>query len=546
MTTHPKTFPIGIDLLHDPTLNKGTAFTEEERDTLGLRGLLPPTVHTQQTQLTRVLGNLRQKTSDLEKYVFLIALQDRNETLFYKLALEHLDEIMPLIYTPTVGKACQEYSNIFRRPRGLFITAKDAGRMEEILSHWPNADVGVIVVPDGERILGLGDLASSGMGIPVGKLALYTTCAGIHPRRCLPVSIDVGTENEKFLKDPLYLGLKQHRVRGEAYDALIDEFVTAVGKVFPHALIQFEDFANQNAFRLLKKYQKKICTFNDDIQGTAAVAFSGLYSALRITKQKLKDQRLLFFGAGEAGTGIADLTVAAMMEEGMTEAEARACCWFIDSKGLVVQSRKDLAEHKIPYAIDHKPLIDNMDIVDSFKPTSLIGVSGQPGVFTEDILRRVAKLNERPIVFALSNPTSMAECTAKDAYRFTDYRAVFASGSPFKQVTNGGKTFVPGQGNNAYIFPGVGLGVLASKSKFVTNEMFLAAARALAAEVTEEDLALGRIYPPLTKIRQVSATIAQATAEVAYKRGIAQQPRPTDLGAYIKSLMYIPDYENYV
>jgi len=545
MTTSPRKSPTGIELLHNPVLNKGTAFTEAERDALGLRGLLPPMVNTQEVQLERVLGNLRQKTSDLEKYIFLLALQDRNETLFYKLALDHLDEIMPLIYTPTVGKACQEYANIFRRPRGLFITARDAGQMEKVLGNWASEDTRVIVVTDGERILGLGDLAASGMGIPVGKLSLYTACAGINPTICLPVTLDVGTENEKLLNDPLYFGLKQHRVRGEAYDALIEEFVTAVGKVFPGALIQFEDFANHNAFRLLKKYQNRICTFNDDIQGTASVAFGGLCSALRITKKSLKDQRLLFFGAGEAGTGIADLTVAALMEEGLTQSEARSRCWFIDSKGLVVKSRKDLAEHKLPYGIDHKPLIDNLDILDAFMPTALIGVSGQNGTFSEPILRRVAKINERPIVFALSNPTSKAECTAEEAYRLTEGRAVFASGSPFKPVKIGGKTFVPGQGNNAYVFPGVGLGVLASRSKFVTNEMFLAAARTLAGQVGEDDLAMGRIYPPLTKIRQVSAAIALATAEVAYKRGYAQEPRPANLVAHIKAQMYEPVYKSY-
>jgi len=546
MTTSPRKSPTGIELLHNPVLNKGTAFTEEERDALGLRGLLPPMVNTQEVQLERVLGNLRQKTSDLEKYIFLIALQDRNETLFYKLALDYLDEVMPLIYTPTVGKACQEYGNIFRRPRGLFITAKDAGQMEKILGNWSSDEISVIVVTDGERILGLGDLAASGMGIPVGKLSLYTACAGIHPTCCLPVTLDVGTENEKLLNDPLYFGLKQRRVRGKAYDALIEEFVTAAGKVFPGALIQFEDFANHNAFRLLKKYQDRICTFNDDIQGTAAVAFGGLCSALRITKRSLKDQRLLFFGAGEAGTGIADLTVAAMMEEGLTLIEARSRCWFIDSKGLVVKSRKDLAEHKLPYAVDHKPLIDHLDILDTFLPSALIGVSGQYGTFNEALLRRVAKINERPIVFALSNPTSKAECTAEEAYRLTDGRAVFASGSPFKPVKIGGKTFVPGQGNNVYVFPGVGLGILASRSKYVTNEMFLAAARTLASQVGEDDLAMGRIFPPLTKIRQVSAAIALATAEVAYSCGFAQEPRPADLMAHIKARMYEPVYKRYV
>ncbi len=538
---------IGINLLHNPAVNKGTAFTEEERDTLGLRGLLPPRVNSQEIQVQRVLANLRQKTSDLEKYVFLEALQDRNETLFYRVVMENLDEIMPLIYTPTVGWACQEYGHIFRRPRGLFISSGDAGKVASLLRNWPNRDVRVIVVTDGERILGLGDLSANGMGIPVGKLALYTACAGIHPACCLPVTIDVGTNNEKLLNDPLYLGLRQRRMQGAAYDDLIEEFIAAVQKEFPHALVQFEDFANHNAFRLLKKYQDQICTFNDDIQGTAAVAFAGLFSALRITKGKLKEQRLLFFGAGEAGTGIADLIVAGMMEEGLTESEACARCWFIDSKGLVVKERTDLAEHKLRYAVDFGFTSDPLRIIDTLAPTALIGVSGQPGTFSELVLRHVATINNRPIIFALSNPTSMAECTAEEAYRFTEGRAVFASGSPFGPVTFQGKKFVPGQGNNSYIFPGVGLGVVASGSKRVTNEMFLAAARTLALEVGEDDLEMGRIYPPLAKIRKVSGAIALATAEVAYKRGLATQlPKPSNLPAYIQSQMYQPIYENYV
>lgn len=547
MTTRFKNSLTGSALLHHPTLNKGTAFTEEERDKLGLRGLLPPQVNTMEQQVERALGNLREKPSDLEKYIFLIALQDRNETLFYRIVLDHLDEMMPLIYTPTVGKACQEYGNIFRRPHGLFISANDKGRIAGILRNWPQSDVRVIVVTDGERILGLGDLSANGMGIPVGKLSLYTACAGIHPGLCLPITIDVGTENEAQRNDPLYLGLRQRRLRGEAYDALIDEFLYAVKEVFPHALLQFEDFANHNAFRLLKKYQERICTFNDDIQGTAAVAFAGLCSALRITKLPLKDQRLLFFGAGEAGTGIADLTVAALMEEGLTESESRSRCWFIDSKGLVVKSCKSLAEHKVPYALDREFMSDPVEIIKALKPTALIGVSGQPDTFSEPILRLMAKINARPIIFALSNPTSRAECTAETAYRQTNGRAIFASGSPFAPVTVGTQTFVPGQGNNSYIFPGVGLGVLASKSSRVTNEMFLAAARTLAEKVSEEDLKMGRIYPPLTKIREVSAAIALATAEVAYARGFAATlPKPANLPEYIQSQMYQPVYENYV
>lgn len=546
MNTRPKGFPTGIDLLHNPTLNKGTAFTEQERDALGLRGLLPPRVHSHEEQIARVLGNVRQKSSALEKYIFMIGLQERNETLFYRIVLDHLEEMMPIIYTPTVGRACQDYGHIFRRPQGVFISANDTGRISRLLANWPYKEVRVIVVTDGERILGLGDLGANGMGIPVGKLSLYSACAGIDPLSCLPVTIDVGTENETLLKDPLYIGLRHKRIKGEAYDAVIDEFVSSVQQLFPHALIQFEDFANHNAFRLLKKYQDRVCTFNDDIQGTAAVALAGIYSALRITGGTLAGQKLLFLGAGEAGTGIADLVVEAMMDEGATESEARSRCWFVDSKGLVVKSRTDLAEHKRPYAHDHAFVPDLPAAIETLRPTALIGVSGQGRAFTEPMLKRMAEINARPIIFALSNPTSKAECTAEEAYRLTGGRAVFASGSPFDPVTIDGKQFIPGQGNNVYIFPGVGLGILASLSSRVTNEMFLAAARTLAREVAVSDLDAGRIYPSLTRIREVSLAIAIATAEVAYRHGFAGKPRPDDLAMHIKAQMFEPDYKSYV
>jgi malate dehydrogenase (oxaloacetate-decarboxylating)(NADP+) len=530
MNILPNPFPSGVDLLHDPVLNKGTAFNEEERDAFGLRGLLPPRVHSQEEQIRRILENMRAKPSDLERYIFLLGLQDRNETLFYRAVLDHLDEMMPIIYTPTVGRACQEYGHIFRRPRGVFISIRDAGR----------------IVTDGERILGLGDLGADGMGIPVGKLALYTACAGVNPSVCLPVMIDVGTNNEKLLQDPLYIGLQQRRIRGAAYDILIEEFVTAVQRLFPHALIQFEDFANHNAFRLLQKYQDKVCTFNDDIQGTASVTLAGLYSALRITRRPLIDQRFVFFGAGEAGTGIANLVADALKEKGLSDAEARARCWFIDSKGLVVKSRSDLAEHKRPYAHDQDFNADPFSVINSIRPSAIIGVCGQTGIFTERTLKRMAEINDRPIIFALSNPTSKAECTAEDAYRLTNGRAVFASGSPFAPVFIDGQKLIPGQGNNAYIFPGFGLGIVVSESRRVTNEMFLAAAHALASEVSETDLAEGRIYPPLKRIRAVSLTIAIAIAKVAYDQGLAAVPKRDDLRSHIGAQMFEPGYRSYV
>ena len=533
----------GVDLLHNPLFNHGTAFTEEERDIYKLRGLLPPRVLTQEQQVQRSLENFRKKPNDLEKYIYLIGLEDRNETLFYRVVMSNLEEMMPIIYTPTVGKACQEYAHIFRRPRGLYISPNDRGRIKEVVANWPHDDVDVIVVTDGERILGLGDLGANGMGIPVGKLSLYTACAGINPAKTLPITLDVGTENERLRHDPIYIGLPEPRLRGAEYDALVDEFMTAVTERYPNVMVQFEDFANLNAFRLLHKYRNGYCTFNDDIQGTASVTLSGIYSALRLTGGKLGEQKLLFLGAGEAGIGIADLIVSAMMDEGLTEAEARQRCWFVDSRGLVESTRTDLAEHKLHYAHEFAPQPDLLTAVHALQPTGLIGVSGRGQMFTQPIVAAMAALNQRPIVFALSNPTSNSECTAEQAYTWSDGRAIFASGSPFNPVEYNGQTFVPGQGNNSYIFPGVGLGVVAVKARHVPDEMFMAAARTLAQLVTVEDLAKGRIYPSLTLIREVSAAIGTAVAEVAYQQGLARVPRPDNLSAYIESQMYQPVYK---
>ena len=539
-------FPTGLEMLHDPVLNKGTAFTDDEREVLGLRGLLPPRVSTQDEQVMRVMENYRRKPNDLERYIQLMALQGRCEDLFYRVVMDHIEEMMPIIYTPTVGQACQEYGHIFRIPRGIFISAKHKGRLKSLLRNWPYEDVRMIVVTDGERILGLGDLGAYGMGIPVGKLSLYTACAGVKPSQCLPVLIDVGTNNETLLDDPLYLGLNQKRLRGEAYDEIIEEFVLAVQEVFPDCVIQFEDFANINAFRLLKKYQDRACVFNDDIQGTASVTLAGIYSALRITKRKLKDQRILFLGAGEAGIGIGKLIVSAMVDEGIDEAEARGKCWFVDSRGLVVKGRDHLAEHKLEFAHDHPPAADLMTAVEALKPTALVGVSGMSQAFTQPVVEAMARFNEKPIVFALSNPTSKAECTAEQAYTWTEGRAIFASGSPFDPVSLNGKTYVPGQGNNAYIFPGVGLGVIAAEANRVTDAMFFTAAKALARQVTEEDLAQGRVYPALSRIREVSAVIATDVAETTYELGLARAEHPDDLLAHVKSLMYNPDYSSYI
>jgi malate dehydrogenase (oxaloacetate-decarboxylating)(NADP+) len=536
----------GLDLLRDPLLNKGIAFDDAERDAFGLRGLLPPAVLTQEQQMERVLDNLRRQPTDLDKFIALNALHDRNETLFFRVVIDHPDETMPLIYTPTVGLACQRFAHIFQRPRGIWVSAADRGRVAEVLRNWPTRDVKIIVVTDGERILGLGDLGANGMGIPVGKLSLYTACAGIDPATTLPVMLDVGTNNAAFLQDPLYIGLKQPRLRGDEYDVLVEEFTNAALEVFPGVVVQFEDFANLNAFRLLRKYRERLCCFNDDIQGTASVALAGLYSALRVTRGRLADQRLLFLGAGEAATGICDLAVAAMAGEGLAQPEARRRCWLFDSRGLVVRSRTDLGEHKRPYAHEHEQVPDFLSAVKALKPTAIIGVAAVGKTFTREVLEEMARVNPRPIVFALSNPTSQSECTAQEAYLWTAGRALFACGSPFDPVSVGGSTHVPRQGNNSYIFPGVGLGLIASRACRATDEMFLAAARALAALVTPQDLEQGSLYPPLARVRDASAHIAAAVAEVAFVRGLAGVPRPVDILGYVRSQMYEPIYRNYV
>jgi malate dehydrogenase (oxaloacetate-decarboxylating)(NADP+) len=538
--------PEGIEWQHDPALNKGTAFTEAERDALGLRGLLPPRVCSLPQQTLRVLENLRRKPNDLEKYIFLMGLLDRNETLFYRVVLDNLAELTPIIYTPTVGQACQEYGHLFRRARGLYLSSADRGRVARILQNWPFDDVRVIVVTDGERILGLGDLGANGMGIPIGKLALYTAYAGVHPSLCLPVTIDVGTENQALIDDPLYIGLPQRRVRGAAYDELFEEFIAAVMDRFPRALVQLEDFGNANAFRLLRGYRNRLCLFDDDIQGTGAVALAGLFGALNVTGRPLREQTVLFLGAGEAALGIGDTIVAAMAEEGLPVAEARRRCWFIDSKGLVVRSRTDLKEEKLPYAHEHALVPDLLGAVEALRPTAIMGVAGRAGMFPPPVLAAMARINDRPIIFAMSNPTAKQECSAADAYRHTAGRAIFASGSPSAPLTVDGAAFAPGQANNAYIFPGVGLAIVACGITRVTDAMFLVAARTLSRKVSKDDLARGGVFPQLGRIREVSHAIAVAVAELAYRDGLAAEPRPADLAESIRAQMYEPVYRDYV
>uniref|UniRef100_A0A3Q2P7S3 Malic enzyme n=1 Tax=Fundulus heteroclitus TaxID=8078 RepID=A0A3Q2P7S3_FUNHE len=538
----------GYDVIRNPHLNKGMAFSLEERLQLGIHGLVPPCFVSQDVQLLRVLKNYDMKRDDLDRYVFLMGLMDRNEKLFYRLITSDVERFMPIIYTPTVGLACQQYGLTFRRPRGLFITVHDRGHVASILRNWPEKDIKAVCVTDGERILGLGDLGCHGMGIPVGKLALYTACGGMPPQQCLPVTLDVGTDNEALLNDPLYIGLKHRRVRGQAYDDLIEEFMKAVSDRYGmDCLIQFEDFANTNAFRLLNKYRNKYCTFNDDIQGTAAVAVAGLLAALRITKSKMSNHTIVFQGAGEAAMGIAELITMAMEKEGLTKEDSLKKIWMVDSKGLIVKGRDHLTHEKERFAHEHPQMKHLEDVVRELKPTAIIGVAAVAGAFSEKIIRDMASFNKRPIIFALSNPTSKAECTAEQCYTFTEGRAIFASGSPFDAVTlPDGRKFYPGQGNNAYIFPGVGLAVTACALRHITEDIFLTAAEALANLVTEKDLEEGRLYPPLSSIREVSLKLAAKIMDYAYEHKMATlRPEPADKEAHVRSISYSTDYDDF-
>jgi len=537
--------PTGYDLLHDAELNKSTAFSREERDALGLRGLLPHRINDAETQQVRVLENLHRKAYDIERYIFLISLLERNQTLFFRTLIDNIEELMPLIYTPTVGQACKEFAQIFRRPHGFYVTPDDQGSVREIVSNWPEDDVKVIVVTDGERILGLGDLGANGMGIPIGKLSLYVACAGIHPSQCLPVMLDVGTNNEELLADPLYLGYPEKRISGEQYDGLVEEFVAAVFDRYPNALLQFEDFLTPNAYRLLDTYRDRILCFNDDIQGTAAVTLAGVYASSRITGHDFNDLRIMFLGAGSAATGIGDLIYAALVDAGVEASEARKRLWFTDRDGLVVAGRTDLMSHNLPYAHEHEQL-DFVSALKEIKPHILIGATGAPGTFTKEVIETMSSLNERPVIFALSNPTSKAECTAEQAYQWSKGKAVFASGSPFDQVEYEGNSYRPGQGNNAYIFPGIGLGALACQAKSISDEMFLTSALALANEVSAEDLSAGALYPPLSSIRTVSHSIATQLAETAYQQGLATAPKSANLAQHIEQMMYTPEYQDLV
>jgi malic enzyme len=542
----------GKALLLDPLTNKGTGFPARERDELELWGLLPPAISTMEQQLQRTYESFRAKSSNIEKYIYLAGLHDRNETLFFRLLHEHIDEMMPIAYTPVVGEACEQYCHIYRRARGLYVSYDQPEAVESILANSGIQTPSVIVVTDGERILGLGDQGIGGMGISIGKLCLYTLCAGVSPYSTLPVVLDVGTDNDARLNDPLYLGLRRHRVRGEEYQAFVDRFVAAVKKVFPHVLLQWEDFLKENAIFQLERFRDELCTFNDDIQGTAAVVVAGLEAAMRALGQRLSDQRILFAGAGASTHGIAGLLVTGLCEEGLPLSDARARLWMVDSSGLVTASRAGLPAFKAEYARGDEEMtragadplvpISLEKAVDLAKPTVLIGTSATAGVFTESIVRKMAQLNPRPIILPLSNPTSKSECTPEDAIRWSDGRALVATGSPFAPVSHNGRRFRVGQANNAFIFPGVGLGVTVARARRVTDGMFLAAARALAKQTTEADLREGALFPELQRIRECSHAVACATIQQAVAEGHAEETLLRNVEQRVRRAMWFPEY----
>ena len=532
----------GFALFHDPLQNRGSAFTPDQRAANGLEGLLPPAVDTLEIQVARIHLQLSALDSDMQKYLLLSDLQARNQTLFFAVIMSDPATFMPLVYTPTVGEACQKFDHFYRAPRGVYLPITAKGRLKELLQNWPQKDIRFIVVTDGERILGLGDLGVNGMGIPVGKLSLYTAVAGVPPELTLPITLDVGTNNEQYLEDPLYLGLRQHRVRGAEYDAFIDEFVQAIQSLYPKSCLQWEDFANINAVPILARYKDKICTYNDDIQGTASVALAGIYGSLRISGEKLTEQRFLFMGAGSAGTGIAELISEAMLLEGLTIEQARARCFLFDVNGLLESSRSDIADFQKPFTHAHAPTKNFVEAIESIKPTAIIGVSTVPKLFNQQVIEAMSRVNERPIIFPYSNPTSRSECTAEEAYKWSNGKAIFASGSPYPPVEVNGQKFIPGQGNNVYIFPAMGMAVLATESSRVTEAMFIVAAKAVAEQVGQESLDSGLIYPPQSQILDASLHTAAKIATYIFDNGLARVARPTDIEAHIRAMAYKPAY----
>jgi len=530
-------------ILRDARRNKGTAFTIEERQKYGLTGLLPDVVETMETQIHRVQVQLDNFELPIQKYIYLSGLLDSNETLFFKTISSEPAKYLPLVYTPTVGEACERFGHIARQARAMFISIEQKDNIKELLKNWPVKDVRFTVVTDGERILGLGDLGICGIGIPIGKLILYTSCAGVPPEYTLPIVLDAGTNNETFLNDPLYPGLKKKRISGKEFDDFIEAFVVAINEVFPKICIQWEDFAGKDAIRILDKYRDRVSTFNDDMQGTAGVATAGIITASRFSGKPFSEQRILFFGAGAAAFGIADMLVHKFQKDGLTKEEALKHVWMFDVNGLLVRSRTDLAEYQKPFAHDSEPSDDFARSILTIKPTAIIGVSTVGGAFNQQVIENMCAVNERPVIFPYSNPTSHSECTAEQAYTWSKGKAIFASGSPFAPVTFEGRVFTPGQGNNVYIFPAVGLAIFATEAKRVTNEMFVTAAEAVAEQVTEENFEKGLIYPLINDILEVSYNVAIKVAEKIFESGLAGIRKPEGLRTFIKSKMYQPKYQ---
>jgi malate dehydrogenase (oxaloacetate-decarboxylating)(NADP+) len=535
----------GAELLFNPRLSKSTAFSEKEREALGLVGLLPDVVEDEDLQIRRVMQQLGHKVTDLDRYIYLINLLDHDETLFYKVLMSDPARFLPIVYDPTIAEACLKFGHIYRGPRGMYVSMKRRGRVKDVLRNWPEKDVRVICVTDGGRILGLGDIGANGMGIPIGKLQLYTATAAVPPQALLPIFLDAGTNNDEILRDPLYLGLRQTRPRTEELYQFVDEFVNAVQEVFPLCCIHFEDWTGVDAVHLLQRYRDKVSCYNDDIQGTASVTVAGLMNAARIKGTKLSDEKVMFLGAGSAGIGIADLIVSAMRSDGLSEEQARSRIALFDVKGLIEASRKDLEDFQRPYAHQMKPTTDFVSAIEAFKPTAIIGVSTVGKAFNRKVVETMARLNQRPIIFALSNPTDHAECTPAEAYGWTQGRAIYAAGVQFPPVRIDGMTLIPSQANNVYIFPAVGMAIYATQTKRVTDEMFILAARAVADQVTKQQLDEGMLYPPQANLLEVELATAAKVAELIFARGLARVDKPSDMNAFIRSLAYQPRYPTF-
>jgi malate dehydrogenase (oxaloacetate-decarboxylating)(NADP+) len=533
----------GIDLLLDPSLNKSTAFTEAEKQAFGIVGLVPDVTETEDLQLSRVLLQLGHKNTDLERYIYLDNLLDHNEALFYRTLMSDPARFLPIVYDPTIAEVCLKFGHIYRQPRGMYLSITRRGKVKEVLKNWPEKDVRFICVTDGGRILGLGDIGASGMGIPIGKLQLYTACAGVPPQYLLPMYLDAGTNNEQYLHDPLYLGMRKTRPTTEELYSFVDEFVDAVQEVFPKCCIHFEDWTGVDAVHLLQRYRDRYCVYNDDVQGTAGIVLAGMINAAKIKKTKLSDEKYLFLGAGSAGIGLAGLLCSAMVEEGLTLEQAQSRVYMFDVNGLLETTRTDLVDFQRPYAHQHAPTRDFVAAIESIKPTTIIGVSTVGGTFTQRVIEAMSRINERPVVLALSNPTEHAECTSEQAYTWSKEKAIYAAGVQFPPFRFNGQTFLPGQANNFYVFPAIGMAVFATQASRVTDEMFIEAARAVADQVPADLLNQGSLYPPQSNILETEIQTAARIAKLVFDSGLARVKRPTDMVAFIREQVYRPEYQ---